>query len=116
MNLTDRLAAAARARGETARARPVTTEADTAADPDVAAPVDDTRVQIVMGASTPVAAVPPDPAAAPDAVCPTCGRTGEIGIVDMARRTADWSCAGCGTMWRIRMPAPVDGELAPPLR
>jgi len=110
MTLSDRLAAAAKAReaeepaqaGGSARSGTSTATAE--------------RVQVILAASQPVVAVKPDPAAAPDAVCPTCGRTGELGLVDLARRTADWSCESCGTMWRARLAAPADGELPPPTR
>jgi hypothetical protein len=61
---------------------------------------------IIIAGSTTVAAVEPDPAADPRSVCPTCGRTGEIGIVDLPGRTADWACDACGTMWRLPLPDP----------
>ena len=60
---------------------------------------------IVVGAHIPVAAVEPDPEAEADSICPSCGRTGELGILDLGRQTADWTCVACGTLWRIVMPA-----------
>jgi len=109
MSLSDRLAAAAKARGELG--------AERAAPIAVQTPEDKAdRVQVVLAASRPTTAVAPDPSAAPDSVCPTCGRTGVLGVVDLPRRTADWACEHCGCMWRITLPAPADGELLPPSR
>lgn len=113
MSLSDRLAAAAKARGG-ADAAPTTTPSSSRPATTTMGTVE--RMQVILSSSQPVVAVTPDPAAAPDAICPTCGRTGELGLVDLARRTADWSCATCGTMWRANLPAPADGELAPPSR
>lgn len=59
---------------------------------------------MVVSAHVPVVAVEPDPSADPDAVCPTCGRTGEVGLVDLGRQTTDWSCDACGTLWRVASP------------
>jgi hypothetical protein len=56
---------------------------------------------VIVGAHVPVAAVEPDPSANADAVCPTCGRTGEVGLVDLGRQTTDWSCTACRTLWRV---------------
>lgn len=109
MSLSDRLAEAAKQRqgGTTAlRTAPART----------AAPSSSTAVQVILGPSKPAVAVDPDPAVPADAVCPTCGRTGEPGTVDLARRTTDWSCDACGSMWRSHMPPSADGELLPPVR
>jgi hypothetical protein len=62
-------------------------------------------VTIMIRAHVPVAAVEPDPDAEPASVCPTCGRVGELGVLDVHRRHADWSCNACGTMWRVNLPA-----------
>jgi hypothetical protein len=112
MSLSDRLAAAAKAReaGGTVSTPATTTSGSSTSTATVE------RVQVILAASQPVVTVKPDPAAAPDAVCPTCGRTGELGLVDLARRTADWSCESCGAMWRARLAAPADSELPPPSR
>ena len=72
--------------------------------PSSQATVDATDARILITGSTTVATVPPDPAADPRAVCPTCGRTGELGMVDLPGRTSDWSCGACGTMWRLPLP------------
>jgi hypothetical protein len=98
MTLSERLAAAERARSgaanEEARA-PVS--GPTTSGPEVL-PSDMT---VLLAPQNTVAAVTPDPAVPRHAVCPTCGRTGELGLVDLARRTGDWSCDTCGTLWRI---------------
>jgi hypothetical protein len=98
MTLSERLAAAERARSgaanEEARA-PVS--GLTTSGPEVL-PSDMT---VLLAPQNTVAAVTPDPAVPRHAVCPTCGRTGELGLVDLARRTGDWSCDTCGTLWRI---------------
>ena len=100
MTLSDRLADAARRRA----GLPVASDADPGSL--LARPVRPEReVAIVLGAHIPVATVEPDPEADADAVCPTCSRTGELGVVDLARRTSDWSCMACGTLWRITLPA-----------
>ena len=106
MSLSDRLAAAARARGDVGGERTAT-----AVEP----PADASRVQLILSASRPAATVEPDPTAAPDAICPTCSRTGVLGVVDLPRRTADWACDHCGSMWRVMLPAPAPGELLPPI-
>lgn len=101
MTLSDRLADAARRRA----GLPVAGDVDPGSL--LARPVGPEReVIVVLGAHVPVAAVDPDPQADVDAVCPTCGRTGELGVVDLARRTSDWSCVACGTLWRVTLPAP----------
>jgi len=63
------------------------------------------EVSIILDAHIPVVAVEPDQSADLNAICPTCSRTGELGIVDLARQTTDWSCLVCGTLWRVRQPA-----------
>lgn len=63
---------------------------------------------VILAPQTPVTAVDPDPTADPRSVCPTCGRGGDLGMVDLHGRTADWSCPACGTMWRVTLP-PVGG-------
>lgn len=105
MSLSDRLAEAARQRHGAATA-PRRTGAVTSA----------TVVQVILAPSKPAVAVDPDPAVPADALCPTCGRTGEPGTVDLARRTTDWSCDACGSMWRSHMLPLADGELPPPVR
>jgi hypothetical protein len=65
--------------------------------------------KILISGSTTLASVTPDPGADPRSICPTCGRTGDVGVVDLPGRTSDWSCATCGTMWRIPLPAASDG-------
>ena len=99
MTLSDRLAQAAREREGLPRV-PVT---DLLAPPKTGP---ERELSVVLGAHIPVATVDPDPAADPDAVCPTCGRTGELGIVDLGRQTTDWTCVACGTLWRITLPVP----------
>ena len=97
MSLSDRLALAARERQglPTVEAGPV-----------LAPPRKPERqVRIILSANIPVAAVDPDPRADADAVCPTCGRTGELGMIDLGRGTSDWSCVACGTLWQATMPA-----------
>jgi hypothetical protein len=97
MSLSDRLAQAARQRAGLSSADPGSL---------LAAPASALReVSIVLGAHIPVAIVDPDPDVEADAVCPSCGRTGELGIVDLGRRTTDWSCVACGTLWRVTLPA-----------
>lgn len=107
MSLSDRLAAAARERGNLDGERTAIAVEPTPDPP---------RVQVILSASRPATAVEPDPNAAPDAICPTCGRTGVLGVVDLPRRTADWACDHCGSMWRVMLPAPAPGELLPPIR
>jgi hypothetical protein len=102
MSLSDRLAAAARARGEVVAVRRVDTDtmAPPAPEPE---PVLDRR-RLLAGPSKTVTAVAANPLAPPDGVCPTCGRTGEIGLVDLPGRTADWTCVACGTLWQVALP------------
>jgi hypothetical protein len=69
----------------------------------------DPWITIVIRPHIPVAIIDPDPDAEPASVCPTCGRVGELGVLDVHRRNADWSCIACGTMWRVNLPE------APPL-
>jgi hypothetical protein len=95
MSLSERLAAAARARGEHVEIPARRPEPE----PE---PVE--RRLLIMGATQPVTAVDPDPAADPDSVCPVCGRTGDLAVVDLARRTTDYCCGTCNAMWRVAMP------------
>ena len=99
MTLSERLAAAERARtaplAEEQQGAVITGPAREARE---ATPSD---VTVLLAPQHPVAAVTPDPTVPAHAVCPTCGRTGELGLVDLARRTGDWSCETCGTLWRI---------------
>lgn len=93
MSLSDRLARAAQQR-----------EGVPTVDPrSLLAPPPEARRErsIILDAHVPVAAVEPDPDAEPGSVCPTCGRTGELGMVDLHRHTSDWSCLACGTLWRV---------------
>lgn len=98
MSLSDRLAAAAADR-EAGRAG-VGLHTGLKSPPSPPA----RELSIILGAHVPVTAVEPDPNADPDAICPTCARTGELGVVDLHRRTSDWTCSACGTMWRLTMP------------
>lgn len=59
---------------------------------------------ILISGTTTVTAVEPDPGADPKTVCPTCGRTGHLGLVDLPGRTSDYACDTCGSMWRITLP------------
>jgi hypothetical protein len=95
MSLSERLAAAAKDRTSA-------NEAEWGLKSPPSAPA--RELTIILGAHVPVSAVEPDPEADPDAICPTCGRTGELGVVDLHRRTSDWSCDVCGAMWRLVMP------------
>jgi hypothetical protein len=106
MSLSDRLAAAARAREERigsgavpAAGRP----GEPAPSPASVATVVRAGQRIIAPASTPVDVVTPDPVAAPTSICPTCGRTGELGMVDLPGQTADWSCLSCGTLWQVSL-------------
>lgn len=119
MTLSERLAAAARERQTAAEVRgapavrpasPSSTasEAVTAHQAEVegaarVATIPRDGQRIIAPASTPVDVVVPDRAAAPTAICPTCGRTGELGMVDLPGRTADWSCLACGTLWQVSL-------------
>jgi len=97
MSLSDRLADAARQRAGI----PTVDPGSLLAEPR--RPVRD--LTVILGAHIPVATVEPDPEADADSVCPSCGRTGELGILDLGRQTTDWSCVACGTLWRISMTA-----------
>jgi hypothetical protein len=107
MTLSDRLAAAAAERAQAQQAG--TSVEDLRRRQAFSGPLlDETAIPepvIIIAGSTTVAAVEPDPAANPRSICPTCGRTGEIGIVDLPGRMADWVCNACGTMWRLPLPA-----------
>ncbi len=105
MSLSERLSAAARVRDGIEEPAAPATEVRAAVADDPEPPAE--RLRIVAAASTPVDVVVPDPAAAPDAVCPTCGRTGELGVVDVPYRTADWSCTACGCLWQVTLPPPA---------
>jgi hypothetical protein len=104
VTLSDRLAAAARARGEIIVVRRPVVE-DVPA-PAAEEPVD--RRRIIAAATHPATAIDPDLGAAPDSICPTCGRTGELGLVDLPGRTADWTCGACGTMWQVGLDEPAN--------
>jgi hypothetical protein len=103
--LSDRLAAAARARGEVVAVRRAPVE-EVALEPVPEPEPADPR-RIVVAATTPATAVTPDRRAAPDAICPTCGRTGDLGVIDLPGRTADWTCNACGTMWQVGLDSTV---------
>ena len=108
--LSDRLAAAARARGEVVAVRkPVVDEAELqpVREPE---PVDPRR--IVVAATKPAIAVTPEPGAATESICPTCGRTGDLSVVDLPGRTADWTCTACATMWQVGLDGSVSSSSA----
>jgi hypothetical protein len=93
MSLSERLADAARQRAGGPAADPGTL---------LARRRQTTReLTVVLGAHIPVAAVEPDPEAEADSICPSCGRTGQLGILDLGRQTSDWTCVACGTLWRV---------------
>lgn len=110
MSLSERLAAAAEARaqaeqaGTTVEVLQALTPAGSGAlglglaDP----PPPPERTILITGFDT-AGPVTPDPTADPAAICPTCSRTGDLGVVDLPGRTSDYSCASCGTMWRITL-------------
>lgn len=75
--------------------------------PTAADEVPPDRRRIIAAATHPAAAIEPDLGAAPDSICPTCGRTGELGLVDLPGRTADWTCGACGTMWQVGLDEPA---------
>jgi hypothetical protein len=109
MSLSDRLAAAAEARARAEEAGTTVQHLEVLAvlapetfglaDPPVAT----TPRTILITGSDLVPPVSPDPGADPHAICPTCNRTGDIGVVDLPGRTSDWSCGACGTMWRVNL-------------
>jgi hypothetical protein len=107
MSLSDRLALAA---AERARAQQAGTTVEDLrrrqafVEPPVMKPVPPPSPNIIIAGSTTVVAVEPDLTADPRSICPTCGRTGELGIVDLPGRTADWACDACGSMWRLPLP------------
>ena len=105
MTLSDRLAAAAKARGEVVAVRRPPVEPERAPAPVDEPPVD--RRRIVVAATKPATAVAPELGAAPDSICPTCGRTGELGVIDLPGRTADWTCTACGTLWQVGLDEPA---------
>ena len=108
MSLSDRLAAAAEARARAEQAGTTVQQLEALevlapaafglAEPATAAP----RTILITGSDL-VPPVPPDPSADPNTVCPTCNRTGEVGVVDLPGRTSDYSCSTCGTMWRVTL-------------
>jgi hypothetical protein len=109
MSLSERLAMAAQERARAAEAGTTVEDlrrlqgAFRPAPPDPMS-VNQSDARILITGSTTVAAVKPDPGADPRAICPTCGRTGQVGMVDLPGRTSDWSCESCGTMWRLPLP------------
>ena len=120
MSLSERLAAAAKARdaGTGLAMPPVATDSAPAPGSTVVAQARPARPgpsassvatvarpgpRIIAPASTPVDVVTPDPDASPTSICPTCGRTGELGMVDLPGQTADWSCLSCGTLWQVSL-------------
>ena len=105
MTLSDRLAAAAKARGEVVAVRRRPAEPERPPIPVDEPPVD--RRRIVVAATKPATAVDPELGAAPDSICPTCGRTGELGVIDLPGRTADWTCTACGTLWQVGLDEPA---------
>ena len=108
MSLSDRLAMAAQERARAAEAGTSVEDlrrmqgAFRPAAPDPVASKADAR--ILIAGSTTVGTVAPDPRADPRSICPTCGRTGAVGMVDLPGRTSDWACDSCGTMWRLPLP------------
>jgi len=108
MSLSDRLAHAAAERAQAQQAG--TTVEDLRLrqaflqEPGSVLPPTPLTPNIIIAGSTTVAAVDPDLAADPRSICPTCSRTGTLGIVDLPGRTADWACDACGTMWRVPLP------------
>ena len=105
MTLSDRLAAAAKARGEVVAVRRRPAEPEAAPAPVEEAPIE--RRRIVVAATKPATTVDPELGAAPDSICPTCGRTGELGVIDLPGRTADWTCTACGTLWQVGLDEPA---------
>ena len=106
MTLSDRLAAAAKARGEVVAVRTKPVEAEAVAPPVEEEVVE--RRRVVVAATHPATAVEPELGAAPDSICPTCGRTGELGVIDLPGRTADWTCTACGTLWQVGLDEPAN--------
>lgn len=108
MSLSDRLAAAAEARERAEQAGTTveqlqglgfsTIDLFTLADPPTPAP----HTVLIKGSDL-ISPGSPDPAADPNSICPTCNRTGHLGVVDLPGRTSDYSCAICGTMWRVSL-------------
>lgn len=108
MSLSDRLAAAAAARARAEEAGTTVEQLEALQllapaafglpDGPVAVP----RTILITGSDL-VPPVPPDANADPNAICPTCNRTGDLGVVDLPGRTSDYSCSTCGTMWRVTL-------------
>lgn len=93
MSLSDRLADAARQRAGAPTADPGavrTRRRQTTRE-----------LTVILGAHIPASTVEPDPDADADSICPSCGRTGQLGILDLGRQTSDWTCVACGTLWRV---------------
>ena len=109
MSLSDRLAAAAEARARAEQAGTTVEHLELLgvlspnsfglAEPAAAAAP---RNVLITGSDL-VPPVTPDPRADPNSICPTCSRTGDVGVVDLPGRTSDWSCGACGTMWRVNL-------------
>jgi hypothetical protein len=112
MTLSERLASAA---AERARAKALGTSVEqlrlreASFPPAFETSAEVPQPRILISGSTALASVEPDPLADPRSICPTCGRTGDVGVVDLPGRTSDWSCSTCGTMWRIPLPAANGG-------
>ena len=108
MSLSDRLAAAAEARARAEQAGTTVEHLEmlgvlapmpyALAGPPEGAP----RTILITGSDL-LPPVTPDPSADPNSICPTCSRTGDVGLVDLPGRTSDWSCGACGTMWRVTL-------------
>lgn len=114
MSLSDRLAAAAEARARAEQAGTTVEVLQALAPPGttpfgLAEPPPPPDRKILITGHDAVGPVTPDPTADPASICPICGRTGDLGVVDLPGRTSDYSCASCGTMWRITLdsPAPI---------
>lgn len=110
MSLSDRLARAAaeRARAQEAGTTVEQIRRQQPIETSLLPPAPVPAPTIIIAGSTTLVAVDPDPHADPRSVCPTCGRTGELGLVDLPGRTSDWSCMACGTMWRLKLPPQPD--------
>src|SRR5262249_10461283 len=121
MNLSDRLAAAARVRGEEPEMHAATTVGGRLAQGATA--LASIEISIMLPPDGPVSMIARDPDATPGSLCPTCTRPGELGLVDLHRHPTDYQCTTCGTMWRALdttppPPAvPASGQrLMPPMR
>lgn len=113
MSLSDRLAAAARAREASRPGSAVPLPADIEAARAV--PLTDrpgTAIVLPPQPGLRVVAAEPDPDADPVSICPSCARTGDLGLLDLPGRTAHWSCRTCGTMWRVELPTHTEAGTA----